>query len=245
MYLRALIVLLVAMNIGVALWWLLRPEAAAAPGSRLAPDVPRLVLASEAADRALDTAARDAANARAQAQAPLSDADAGAPGGDVDLDGLRCFSIGPWAQPADAGTALAMLQAQVPLARVREAPTGASGWQVMLPPQPDRDAAQAVVARLQAAGFNDHFIISQGADANAIALGRFGAEMPARRHEAALREAGFQAVAEALGATGSEAWIDLAADMDLDPEQVREVADAGRVEPLDCARLRRGSPAPR
>ena len=237
MHLRALIVLLVAMNIGVALWWALRPAPGPEPLPEPPADVPRLQLVGEAGPGALQAAALNAANAGVQADGPLAGPEQQEAGGDIDLDGLQCFSFGPWADAAAAAQALDALRPQALRVRGREAATGASGWRVMLPPLPDREAAQAVVARLVDAGFNDHFIIAQGDEANAIALGRFSTEATARRHESSLREAGFEAVAEPLGATGSEAWIDIAAADGFDPEPAREAAGAARAEPVDCARL--------
>src|SRR5699024_5351012 len=151
-----------------------------------------------------------------------------------DFDRLHCFTFGPWPDAAAADAALATLESQAVYARQRQAPTGASGWRVMLPPLADREAAQAAVARLVDAGFPDHFIIGQGEEANAVAVGRCGSGPAARRHEAALRGAGFEAVAEPLGATGSEAWIDLAADQGFDPGPTGEAAGAAGSEPIDC-----------
>lgn len=234
MHLRALIVLLLAMNVGVALWWALRPAPAAEPPPALPADVPRLLLASEADADTLQAVQLNAANANVQADGPLAE------GGDaaaVAAEDLQCFSFGPWADPAAAEAARVALQAQAVRIVAREVPTGITGWRVMTPVHADRQAAQATVARLVEAGFDDHFIIGQGEEANAIALGRFGAEASARRHEAALREAGFEAVSEPLGATGSETWIDLAAGPDFDPGPAREDAGAIRAEPADCAPL--------
>ena len=45
---RALIILLIAINLGVAIWWLLGPEPAATPAAEATPGVPRLQLLSEA-----------------------------------------------------------------------------------------------------------------------------------------------------------------------------------------------------
>lgn len=235
MHLRALIVLLVVMNIGVALWWALRPDAAAEAAPALPADVPRLILVSEADPEQLRAAALNAANA-AQPSAQVA-----AEGSDpalVDPEELRCFSFGPWAEAADAAAARERLQPEVVRIRSREAATGATGWRVMFPPQADRTQAQAVVERLLAAGFDDHFIIGHGEEANAIALGRFGGEPAARRHEAALHAAGFgAAVAEPLGATGAETWIDLAAGPGFDPDQAGAATGAARWEELDCGRL--------
>ena len=179
----------------------------------------------------MDGETRDAVDASAHAGGPGADTD------EVGLDGLQCFSFGAWTGAGEAEAALAALRPLAVFARGREAPTGASAWRVMLPPLESREAAQAVVARLLEAGFDDHFIMGQGEEANAIALGRFSAEASARSHEAALRAAGFEAVADAVGATGSEAWIDVAAGEDFDPEAAREAAGAARAESIDCARL--------
>lgn len=237
MHLRALIVLLIAMNLGVALWWALRPAPGLEPAPERPADVPRLLLVSEAEAGRLETAALNAANANVEGDGPLADGQQSSAAAAIDVDGLRCFSFGPWPDAGDAEAALGALRAQAVRVSEREAPTGASGWRVMLPPLADREAAQATVARLVDAGFDDHFIIGQGEEANAIALGRFSAGATARRHEASLREAGFEAVAEPLEATGTEAWIDLAAGEGFDVDAAREVTGAAGVEPIDCARL--------
>ena len=234
MHLRALIVLLLVMNVGVALWWALRPAPAAEQPPALPADVPRLLLASEADAEALQAVQLNAANADVQADGPLAD---GSDAAAVAPEDLRCFSFGPWTDPGEAEEARVLLQTRVVRIITREAPTGVTGWRVMMPVHADREAAQETVARLVEAGFDDHFIIGQGEEANAVALGRFSAEASARRHEAALREAGFEAVSEPLGATGTEAWIDLAAGPDFDPGQASEDTGAARAEPADCARL--------
>src|SRR3546814_11157550 len=61
-------------------------------------------------------------------------------------------------------------------------------------------AAQAVVDRITAAGFSDYYIVAAGEEANSVALGLYGSEEPARRHQAALHAAGFTEVrADAMG----------------------------------------------
>lgn len=235
MHLRALIVLLLVMNVGVALWWALRPAPAAEPAPAVPGDVPTLVLEAEADRELLQAAALDAANAAAQPDEARADSGDRAT---VAPEDLRCFSFGPWEGADEAGQAQAGLRVEAVRIRAREAITGATGWQVRLPPLADRAAAEAMVARLVAAGFNDHFILGQGDQANAVALGRFGAEASARRHQAALHEAGFDAaLVEPVGATGTETWLDLAVGPDFDPDQARVDSGAARAEPLDCAAL--------
>lgn len=69
----------------------------------------------------------------------------------------------------------------------------ADGWRVQLPRLPDVAAAEAMAARIGAAGFSDYLVIQGGDDANAIALGRYATRDAAQRRTAALRAAGFPA----------------------------------------------------
>ncbi|NZA25389.1 SPOR domain-containing protein [Luteimonas sp. SJ-92] len=268
MLLRALIVLLLALNLGVALWWALRPPAAAPGVPDPPPGVPRLQLVEEASPEARATAAGVAA---AEPQAPLADAD-GDPAADADADAdarnagrdpadadspsgrsaegraegadpsasvpARCLSLGPFDQAASLAAAREALQPRALHLREREVVSAPRGWRVMLPPHADRAAAQATAQKLGAAGFDDHFILAEGAEANAIALGRFSGEAAARRHVAALRAAGFAAQADPLGETSVRHWLDLAVGDGFDADAARTAAGAQRAEALDCAQLR-------
>ncbi|MGN6113201.1 MAG: SPOR domain-containing protein, partial [Luteimonas sp.] len=69
----------------------------------------------------------------------------------------------------------------------------AAGWRVYLPRLPSADAAQATAARIAESGFSDYMVVRDGADANTIALGRYGTESAAQRRAASLRAAGFPA----------------------------------------------------
>ena len=69
----------------------------------------------------------------------------------------------------------------------------ATAWRVWLPRLPTVDAAQATAARIAEAGFSDYLVVRDGADANTIALGRYGSEEAAQRRTAALRASGFPA----------------------------------------------------
>ncbi|MDH5823053.1 SPOR domain-containing protein [Luteimonas sp. RD2P54] len=260
MFLRASIVLLLALNLGVALWWALRPPAQD-PGVADPPaGVPRLQLLEEASPEARATAAGMTTSAP---QAPLADADAtatagagpaaAAGAGSEDAGAVagepapasatgagapaRCLSLGPFDDAATLAAARQALQPRVSRLRTREVVSAPRGWRVMLPPQADRAAAQAVAEKLGAAGFDDHFILGEGAEANAIALGRFSGEAAARRHVAALRAAGFAAQAEPLGETSVRHWLDVGVAEDFDAAAARAAAAAQRVDALDCAQL--------
>lgn len=260
MHLRALIVLLAVMNLGVALWWALRP----APEPEPLPEPPagasRLLLASEADPQALEAAALAAQSTAVETGAggadgadetdALADADPDAEDGSIaaaELAGsppestaatpeLTCYRLGPWQQQAQVTAARATLQPRVQRIVQREVPVDPSGWRVLLPPLASRDLAQATVARLEASGFNDHFIIGQGDEANAIALGRFTAEERARRHQAALGAAGFNVRVEPLGGGEPSLWLDVAA-LQLDAEAARIATQAEQVSEIGCASL--------
>ena len=253
MHLRALIVLLAVMNLGVALWWAARPTPEPPPLPELPADVPRLLLASEAEPDVLEAAALGAAGVF-DSQSPSAEAVVdGMPAGEddgaannaradadnsqaSDAPGLACFRLGPWQQEEQLAAARSVLQPRVQRILRREVPVDPSGWRVMLPPLAGRDQAQAMVTRLEEAGFNDHFIVGQGDNANAIALGRFTAEDRARRHQAALGAAGFEVSVEPLGGGDPGLWLDVAA-VQLDAESARAAAQAGQATEINCGPL--------
>ena len=96
-------------------------------------------------------------------------------------------------------------------------------------------AADAAAGRLRAAGFTDLLVVGNGAEANSVALGRFSTEDRARQHVAALRAAGFDAKAEALGETRSAFWVELAVAGPANAAALRRRAGAAQARPIDCA----------
>ena len=77
--------------------------------------------------------------------------------------------------------------------------------------------------------------MTQGADANSIALGRFSSETGARRRQAELRGKGVQAQVEPVGGTPAQAWLDARLPAEPDRSALARIA---RAQPLDCAQLR-------
>lgn len=224
---RALIVLLLVLNLGVAAWWSLRP--APRPVAVAQPEgVARLQLLSE-----VPAAARPAPVATA-AVPPPSTAPARA-----EAIALQCVSFGPYPDAATAAAARARLQPLVQRIVVRTPPSATDGaWRVYLPRLPTAEAAQAMAQRIAAAGFGDYLVLREGADANTIALGRYSSESGARRRVAALVAAGFPARAEALGNGSATTWLDVAAAAGFDAARAQALAAAPGRRPLDCARLR-------
>ncbi|HEX2082797.1 MAG TPA: SPOR domain-containing protein [Xanthomonadaceae bacterium] len=261
---RALIVLLLVLNLGVAAWWWLRPAPPAPSAPAQLEGVPRLRLVGEAGPRA--PAASAASASASSTSTPGSSAPASStavpvvppetdigrtaitdpaaatsepPASTPELPPQRCFAFGPYADQAAAEAARAALQPRATRLQLRSEPRPARGgnWDVVLPPQADRAAAQAMAQRIEAAGFRDYYVIGEGAAANGIALGRFGSEESARRHQAALQAAGFAVQVQGPPAAASRLWLDVAAGADFDAEAARQAASAARVQPADCDAL--------
>lgn len=261
MLVRALLVLLLTLNLGVTAWWGLR-----APASPPAPDAPplgiaRLQLLSERdapaaranarpVSSAPTVALRDATAsaptppAAAPTPAPVSptttpEAEAPAPEPVAALaKNARCYSFGPFENAELAASARQYLQPLAQRIGVREQRAApARGWRVLLPPQPSREQAQAVAQRIAAAGFNDYFVVGDGAEAHAIALGRYRTEDAARKRAQALNAAGFAAQAEPLGDARASTWLDVVAGEGFDPDAAQSAIAVQR-RGIDCAKLR-------
>ena len=205
---RALILLLLVLNLGVAAWWGLRPSVEAPAAEAVDPLVPRLQLVGEK---------------RVAAPPPRVSLASPAPG---------CFEFGPFDDDASFAHAQAVLQPLATRMEVRRDASGARGWRVWIPPLPDLEAAQAMAARIVAAGLEDYYVVPNGAEANSIALGRYGNAPAAQRRQATLHAAGFESLAEPLGT--SPRWLRVALHAgsstrslgpDITPLQ----------HPLDCA----------
>ncbi len=237
MTLRALIVLLAILNLGVAAWWLLRPEAPPAAVDMAPSGIARLQLVSERPGAQAAAAVRKPAQ---PAAAPVQTVPAPAAVAAVEPPAAeRCVSVGPFADPQLLAAAQASLRAVALRVRPRSVSRdGGRGWRVYLPAAADRAAADAAADRLRAAGFSDLLVVANGAEANSVALGRFSGEPRAQQHAQALRAAGFDARAEPLGEVRSEGWLDVALAADGDPAAARRASGAAQSRPIDCAGLR-------
>lgn len=152
----------------------------------------------------------------------------------------QCFSVGPFRSDAEATSATSRIAAQATRVRARELPgQQASGYNVLLPPLSDREAAQALAQRIGAAGFDDYLVVNGGEQANGIALGRYRSREGAERRQSALKAAGFAAQVQAIGNEGpSQWWLDIVAAEGVAGSQLKGLAAAAQSRPLDCAPLR-------
>ena len=214
MLIRASIVLLIALNLGVAAWWLLRDAPPPPAPEPLPAGVVPLQLVGEpaAAGTASATSPRQAAPAAAR----------------------QCFSLGPFENTLAATQAREGLDADVQVRLRREPIDSGQGWRVLIPPSDTIEDAQALARRIGEAGFEDFLVMREGADARAIALGRYGSEATARRRVEAMAAAGFEsAVAQPLG-DAAQVWLDITAAGDFDAEAARTSTGAAQREPRDC-----------
>ncbi|MGL4690613.1 MAG: SPOR domain-containing protein [Stenotrophomonas maltophilia] len=276
---RALIVVLVILNLGVALWWLLRGEPVSAPPASPAGVAQLEVLPSTQAPPAAATPLNAApalqdvtpaaapvappqataaapATALADAPAPTAVASAPAPAPVAAVPApaaapaavtatptptpAHCVSLGPFADRAAAQAAQSRAGGALRGAGLREvADASATRYRVLLPPAASREEAQATVKRIVAAGVSDYYIIAQGEETNAIALGQYRNREGADRRLAALSAAGFKATMVASGGDGSaQWWLDATLADGTDAAVARQRSGAAQQRSLECARLR-------
>ena len=244
---RALIVLLVVLNLGVAAWWVARSDATPAVAAAPVAGVERLQLLREVPRHAAPKSPLPPAVQPSPSPATAVATEPSVPAAAATAVPEQCYAFGPFADAAAGEAARKRLQPRVSRLHVRAvAAAQARDWRVWLPPLADRAAAQAMAARISAAGFNDYFIVAAGDEANSIALGRYRSEESARRREAALHAGGFADVqAQALGAAPpSQTWLDVAVATPFAAAEGKALG-AARVEPIDCSRALTPGTAPR
>ncbi|WP_445393415.1 SPOR domain-containing protein [Stenotrophomonas pavanii] len=151
----------------------------------------------------------------------------------------RCIALGPFADRAAASSAQGKAGTLLSQVRLREQPaaSGSARYRVMLPAAANRDEAQATVKRIVAAGLSDYYIISQGEDANAVALGQYRNREGAERRMAAVQAAGFQPRLVASGDAG-QWWLEGQLAAGTQPAQAQQRSGAAQSRSLECTRLR-------
>jgi cell division septation protein DedD len=230
MLLRAAIVFLLVLNLGIAAWWISGGNRQSAPiGAQAPTDVPRLRLVGETA---AVPAAAPAVRAAAGSSAPVAGASPTAMTAAVG----QCLRYGPFADAAARAAANAALSSAGVTAVPRDTASGPSrGWKVHVQAFASRAEADAMGERIRAAGISDWYVMSEGDAANSVALGRYGSEAAARRREAELKAKGIPAVAEAVGGSAAQAWLEARLPANADRAALAAVAPS---ESIDCATLR-------
>lgn len=224
---RALIVLLIVLNLGVAAWWALRPFQHV-PTDHALDGVPKLQLASERKPPPPAVApVAMATPATTTAIPPVVTA--------KKIDAPQCFRFGPFADAPSAEAAAAKLRASVQKATTRTTNGGGKGWTVWLPPFADMTAAQAKALEIAGAGIKDYYVVAQGPQANAIMLGRYGGEDNAQRRIAELRAKGIEAQVQPPQDAKPQSWVDVEAAAGYGFAAAQARIGATGVRPLDCA----------
>ena len=271
---RALIVVLAILNVGVALWWMLRGEPVPAPPAEPPTGVARLQLLDTPPTAAPDTTSPAATAALADAtpeptqpstpepsptvvpgsarppEAPPTTPAPAAPTAPAPTataipaptpaPALVCTSLGPFADRDTAMAAQGKAGTLLQRSRLREVakPGASSTYRVMMPAAASREEAQATVKRIAAAGISDYYIMAQGEDANAIALGQYRNREGAERRLAALTAAGFSARLVGGSAGTAQWWVDAALADKASPAAARQRSGAAQQRSLECAGLR-------
>jgi hypothetical protein len=227
---RALIVLLIVLNLGVAAWWALRPAPNVVADNTLA-GVPRLQLASER---------KSPSPAVAPAPLPSPATTTSIPPVETAAKNAapQCFRFGPFADAASAESAAAKLRASVQKATTRTTSGGGKDWTVWLPPFADMTAAQAKALEIAGAGIKDYYVVAEGAQANAIMLGRYGSEANAQRRIAELQAKGIQARVLPPQDAVSQSWVEVEATAGFASAAAQARIGAKSTQPLDCAASR-------
>lgn len=254
MLIRFLIVALAILNLGVALWWMTpRPAPAAAPEVREtgvatlelvpmdavdagAPAVPApAAVAAAPAPAALQDAAKATATSAVATPAPATpEPTAAAPSRP-----LQCSSFGPFQSREQAQAAAAALGADLSRSQLREVQPKAASYRVLTSQAASREEAQALARRIVEAGFSDYFIIAQGDDANAVALGQYRNREGAERRLATLVAAGFPVRIVGNGVEAAASWwLDVAHAATVAADDLHRRSGAAQRQALECARLR-------
>lgn len=217
MLVRALIVLLACMNIGVGVWWAVHREPLVRMLPATEPGVASLTLLSESEQRPIADAAEMASDP--ESLAPDS----------------ACMSIGPFSTPADLRRAMNALLPSAERIQFREvAAVALRGYRVFLPAAGNREQALQTARALSARGVTDYYVVTAGEQQNTISLGIFHAlENATNRHDA-LAALGYNPTVEARTEQAPQWWIDLAVPKDFNWRAL--VADpAVRAEPKACS----------
>lgn len=200
MLLRALIVLLLCMNAGVALWWASHREPVTPVEPATERGVSSLRLLSET--ERLPTRVSDAAELSTTPEA-LSTASV-------------CLSLGPFATPSELRRAMNQLMPKVERIQFREvAATALRGYRVFLPAAGSRAQALESARTLSLRGITDYYVVTAGDQQNTVSLGIFRTLENANKRRDTVAALGFTPSLEARTEAMPQWWIDLAAPADF------------------------------
>jgi hypothetical protein len=217
MLLRALILLLLCMNVGVSIWWATHREPPQPVLPATEKGVSSLALLGEAEPPSMPDAAE------------LSTAPEALSANSV------CLSIGPFSTPADLRRAMNSLMPNTERIQYREvAAVALRGYRVFLPAAGSRAQALATARALSQHGITDYYVVTAGDQQNTVSLGIFRElENASKRHDA-VAALGYDPSIEARTEQAPQWWIDLAAKAEFDWRALVPDADL-TAEPVPCS----------
>ncbi len=188
MFLRLLLLLLLALNLGVGGWLLFgRKQPPLPPPTD--PGVAELQLLSD--------------------QPPA--ADAPKPGDPAARASGTCMRIGPFDTRSGMNQAFQALMPAVPRIQFHQDQVSrATGWWVYLPAFPTQEEALDKARALAARGISDYYVITAGDHQNTVSLGLFHNPDNARHRFAKVEKLGFHPRLTQRHETLPEYWVDIA-----------------------------------
>jgi hypothetical protein len=202
MVIRLLVVLLLAMNFGVALWWAWRPPPVTLAPRLVEPTTPPLRLLAEAEPVPDEVAAAEVV---------------GPPQPELEPARRRCLEIGPFLTQVDLRRAVNALMPVAERIQYRDTRTTIRrGFRVFIPPPPTREEALATARELSARGLRDYYVVTAGAEQNTVSLGLYRDEDNARRRHREVTAMGFDVRLEPRNEEIAQYWVDLEVDAEFD-----------------------------
>ena len=195
MLLRAMIVLLLCMNLGVAVWWAAHRENPVPVLPVTEAGVPSLTLLSETERLPVPV---DAAELSVAPDAP----------GPASV----CLGLGPFSTPADLRKAMNTLMPRVESIQYREvAAVSLRGYRVFLPAAGSRAQALETARALSAKGISDYYVVTAGEQQDTISLGIFRELENATKRREEVAALGYNPTVETRTEPVQQWWIDLVA----------------------------------
>ncbi len=195
MFVRVLLLLLLALNAGAGCWLYFAPRMSHGAMSAADTGVPKLVLLSETDHGPNASIAEMATPAETSA----------------DLREDICASIGPFATQADMRAAVNALTPLVSRIQFRETRvTEVRGYWVYLPAPANRERALAIARQLSSQGVSDYYIVTAGEQPNTISLGLFHDPANAEKRRSEILALGFKAEVVQRSDEVPVYWVDYA-----------------------------------
>jgi hypothetical protein len=192
---RVLFLILLALNVAVATWWVTRPSPPMEEFSITDPGVAALRLLSE----------RDEADMASAAAAAAASNDPALPR----TGSTQCYSAGPIGSETELRGNVEQLGRLSTRLQVRESSVRVvRGYSVYLPAFDSRDEALRGARQLSAAGLRDYYVVTAGDQENTISLGLFRQQENAQRRLQQVQALGFNARLNERADTETQYWID-------------------------------------